>query len=254
MTAKLTKQKMINFYDLKEVKQMMPKTINPGFKGHGISLFFNSLMIGASGSGKTNCLLNLLNVFKNTFNHMYIFTKAEEPLYLFLQKKLGNLLTIKYGYDEFVKFDKSLFYGQSLVIFDDMNAEPKQDAIREHYIKGRKLSNTPGKGGCCSIYLAQSYFDIPNMVRNQCDLIFILKVPSIKNLDRIMAEYALGDTKEEIQKKYKYSCVDNEFGDFLLINVKAKPDKIYRKNYDEYLNNNNLKFKNYNDKKIKLNI
>lgn len=232
---KKSKYKPINFYESKDVKKHSVKSINPNFKEHHIKLFFNGLIIGSTGSGKTNILLGLITMFKNTFNHIYIFTKIEEELYSHLERVIDkNLLTIKYGYEEFKKFDENNYYGQSLIIFDDMVAEKNQKAIEEHFIKGRKLSSTKG-GGCCSLYLAQSYFAVPTMIRNQCDIIFIVKVPSIKNLQRIMAEYSLGGTKEQIKKMYNYCCVDNEFGEFLLINMKASQNEIYRKNYDEYL-------------------
>jgi len=222
------------------VKKLKAKTINPEYKNHNIDLFFNSLMIGATGSGKTNCLLNLIHKFRNTFNHIYIFTKKEEPLYTFLLQKIPpEQITVKYGYKEFLDFDKDKFYGQSLVIFDDMNAEPNQKAIQEHFLRGRKLSK-PSGGGCCSIYLAQSYYDIPKFIRNQCDLIFMIKVPSIENLYGILKEYSLGETKEQLQNIYNYCCVDNTFGDFLLINLKSSKDKLYRKNFNEYLNVDNF--------------
>jgi hypothetical protein len=225
----------INFYELEDVKKLMPKSINPEYKNHKIGLFFNGLLIGASGSGKTNSLLNLIMMFKNTFNHIYIFTKTEEALYDHLLNKLPNdMITIKYGYKAFLDFDEKNFYGQSLVIFDDMVAEKNQSAINEHFIRGRKLSNTKG-GGCCSLYLSQSYFAVPTLIRNQCDLIIVIKVPSLTNMYRIMKEYSLGETKEQIKKMYNYACVDNKFGDFLLLDMKQTRDKVYRKNYDEYL-------------------
>ena len=54
---KLDYNKMVNFYDIKDVKKLKAKTINQEYKNHNIDLFFNSLMIGATGSGKINCLL-----------------------------------------------------------------------------------------------------------------------------------------------------------------------------------------------------
>ena len=49
---------IINFYELDEVKAFTKKSINPKFKTHGIKVPFRSLIIGASGSGKTNIVMN----------------------------------------------------------------------------------------------------------------------------------------------------------------------------------------------------
>ena len=228
---------IVNFYELKAVQKHLPKSINPNFSKHHIGLFFNALLVGATGTGKSNSLLNLVKAFRKTFNHMYIFTRASEALYDYLQDVIDpSMLTVVYGYDEFVKFDKSKMYGQSLVIFDDFVSRGinKQQEIIDFYIRGRKLSSTIG-GGCCSIYLTQSYYSVPMDVRNNCNYIFILKVPSVKNLKGIITEYGMGINTQTIKNIYDYAC-GGKFGYFLLLDLKESQNKIYRKNFNEYLN------------------
>ena len=116
---------------------------------------FRSIMIGSSGAGKTNLLLNILSAFPNTFNKIWIYTKASEPLYDYLQSIIPNDL-LNISYDELTECENHLkngdYYGQSLVIFDDMANERDQKIISELYIRGRKVA-----GGISMIYLTQSY-------------------------------------------------------------------------------------------------
>ena len=142
---------MINFYELKGVKKFLNKSINPNFNYHNIKVPFRSIMIGSSGAGKTNLLLNILNVFPNTFNKIWIYTKAEEPLYNYLENILPKDL-IHISYDNLKECENHLqnddYYGQSLVIFDDMCNEKDQKVISELYIRGRKIG-----GGISLLYI-----------------------------------------------------------------------------------------------------
>ena len=80
------------------------------------------------------------------------------------------------------------------------------------------------------------YFDIPTIVRGQADIIIVVKVPSITSLQRMLKEYSSNEDKKQLQKIYKYACEDSEFGEFLLIDMKSSRDKMFRKNFLEYLN------------------
>jgi len=165
---------IINFYELKKVKKFTKTGINPNYEKHGIKVPFRALLIGSSGVGKTNLLLNIIN--KMAVTHIYIYTKATEPLYDYLTSQLStDLLTISYDLDSLRKFDDDDYYGQSLVIFDDMVNEKNQQVISELYIRGRKI-----KGGISLLYLTQSYFHMDkNLIRNN----FRQKVFSLFNND-----------------------------------------------------------------------
>jgi Ni2+-binding GTPase involved in maturation of urease and hydrogenase len=93
--------KIINFYELSEVKALKKKSINPNFKSHGMKVPFRAIIIGASGSGKTNIVLNLISQMKNTFNKIEIYTRNKaEPLYELLELKIeSNMLEIREGLD-----------------------------------------------------------------------------------------------------------------------------------------------------------
>lgn len=223
---------IINFYELKKVKKFTKTGINPNYEKHGIKVPFRALLIGSSGVGKTNLLLNIINKMAGTFNHIYIYTKATEPLYDYLTSQLStDLLTIAYDLDSLRKFDDDDYYGQSLVIFDDMVNEKNQQVISELYIRGRKI-----KGGISLLYLTQSYFQVPKIIRIQCQYIFILKTGSNRDLKLILSEFSLNTSPQQLIKIYNYCCNSGEFGSFMLIDLVATQNKTFRKNFKEYLN------------------
>jgi hypothetical protein len=230
-----------NFYELESVQEHMEKIPNPHIKDHGISLHFNAILCAMTGGGKTNVLFNLLTQFHNTFNHIYIFTQNKEPLYDHITEQLSpEVLTIVYGgYRGFLMFQKKnpdAFYGNSLVVFDDMSQEKIQESIREHFILGRKRSSTKG-AGCSSMYLSQTYSDIPVAIRGQANLIFIIKMDNYDSLKRLLRNYALGVSKEQLINMYRYSCEAGHFGNFFLIDTKQSDQlKKFRCNFDDYLN------------------
>jgi hypothetical protein len=221
---------IINFYDQKKVKKFMPKSINPNYKEHLISLACRGVIIGSSGSGKTNMLLNLIGKMKNTFNKIYIYCKAEEPLYSYLLSVIpDDLLSISYDLNDFNNFNESNYYGQSLVIFDDMVNEKDQRAIGELYIRGRKL-------GISLLYLTQSYYKVPKIIRLQCQYVFLIKTSGLKDLRLLLSEYSLTATTDQLQNMYNEVCNSGVFGNFLLIDLHSSQEKAFRKNFLEILN------------------
>ena len=224
---------IINPYESREVQKHMTKSINPFKKFHNISVPFRGCLIGSSGSGKTATFLNICSVMSKTFNHIYIYTRAREPLYDYLREQLDDtLLTISYDLNDLRQFPEENYYGQSLVVIDDFCNEPNQQCIQELYIRGRKIA-----GGVSLLYLTQSYFKVPKLIRLQLNYIFILKVSGVRDLKMILSEYSLGASKEQLTKMYEYACnISGVFGHFLLIDLQAEQSKTYRKNFDEILN------------------
>ena len=89
---------IVNCYDLKGVKKHQTKHINPYFCNHRIKVPLRGVLIGSSGSGKSNLLMNIINQMQSTYNHIYVYTQAREPIYDFLREELpANVLTIKYS-------------------------------------------------------------------------------------------------------------------------------------------------------------
>ena len=223
---------MINFYTLPKVQKFMTKSINPNYKNHNVTVPFRSVVIGSSGSGKTNNLLNIIHKFNNTFNHIYVYTQAEEPLYNFLESQISSdLLTIQYDLDFCRKFKEDDYYGQSLIIFDDQVNEKDQQCIRELYIRGRKIA-----GGISLMYLTQSYFTVPKIVRLQCQYVIIIKTYGARDLKLMLSEYALSATKGQLTKMYEDCCNNGKFGSFFLIDLVAPQNKSFRRNFKKYLN------------------
>jgi hypothetical protein len=221
---------IINFYELKGVQEFMPKNINPNYDFHKIKVPMRGVVLGSSGSGKSNFLLNFISVMPDTFNHVYIYTMATEPLYEYLQSRFDDdLLTVRYGIDEFTKFDEADYNGQSLVVFDDFcnYSEKQQTEISNLYIRGRKLAS-----GVSILYLTQAYYKVPKVVRGQCNYIFVLKVQQLRDLRMILSEFALGATVEEIQALYKKCCAKNNITSFLTIDLQGPEELTFRHNFN----------------------
>lgn len=218
-----------NFYEKKEVQCYNRKYVNPNYKHHHINIPFRMIIIGASGSGKTNILLNLLNMMTNTFNHIYLFTRnLDEPLYEYLMASISkDYLHCYEGLDELNRMDlNTAFEGQCLVIFDDLVLEKDQLKITELFIRGRKLEN-----GVSICYLSQSYYGIPKKIRGNTNYLILRKISSTHDLNMILADSSLGVTKEILHAIYK-GCVKKSITDFLFIDMNTDPEKAFRKNFD----------------------
>ena len=101
----MPKKDIVNKHGMVDYYKVMPKKFllqshNPNFKDHKLNLPFRMLIIGGSGAGKTQTLMNLIRVMNGTFNNINIITKnKEEPLYNYLESKVDNGLTITEGID-----------------------------------------------------------------------------------------------------------------------------------------------------------
>ena len=206
-----------NFYEL--IPKQSKSARNPGYEKHGLEVAFYMIIIGGSGSGKTNVLMSFIQLSSNTFSKIAICVKnADEPLYNLLQKKCEGIEFYENGdIPDMKDFEEST---SSLIVFDDLVLEKDQSKISEYFIRGRKL-------GITCIYISQSYYKIPKIIRINCRYIILKKLSSNKDLKLIINEYNLNYNMEEILKLYEIATRD--FTDFLLIDTK---DNIFRKNYN----------------------
>jgi GTPase SAR1 family protein len=220
---------MQNFYEKSEVQCYNRKYHNPNFKHHQLNIPFRMLVIGASGSGKTNIIVNLLNYMSETFNYIYLYTRClDEPLYEYLRASIDKeYLHCFEGLDHLNDLELNKAYeGQNLIIFDDLVLENDQSKIEELFIRGRKLAD-----GVSICYLSQSYYKIPKVIGLQSNYIILRKIASSRDLNMLLADSSLGVNKETLQAIYK-ACVGRNITDFLLIDLNVDPEKAFRKNFD----------------------
>lgn len=218
---------IVNFYE-KIPKKYFPKRKNdPNYKSHGIKQPFRMIIYGASGSGKSNTLMNIIK-FLN-FDTIHLITKNKnEPLYNYLNdvcEKNKFDFTISEGIETVPELDSFDNQYNNLVIFDDMINEDKknQKSIEDYYTRCRKL-------GISACYLSQSWYKIPDMIRKNTNYIIIKKIGSAREIKMMMSDYSFGINSDELLQIYKF-CT-NDYKNFLLIDVDAPMESKFRKNFE----------------------
>ena len=226
----MSKSSLVNFYELKEVRDIKEPSYNPHFKENDTEIPSRICIVGASGSGKTTSLLNFLLISPNTFGHITIVTKQSEPLYEYLEKKLkGKNITIYYELDKLPEPrdfpNKDL---QNLLVFDDQVVTRNQSKIINYFIYGRKV----GSGITC-VYLTQSYYSVPKTIRAQLSYIWIVKIGQRRDLNLILADSGGLVEKDVLRKLYEEST--SETFSFLKINLNTIDlNKKFSKNFNQF--------------------
>ena len=215
---------IINFYD-KLPKSLLPKSTNPNYSKIGIKLPFRMCIVGSSGSGKTNTLLNLIYLMPNTFADICLLTKnSDEPLYNLLKEKLGDHFNIFENYDDLPTIDEYDKTKQHLVVFDDIVLDKKQDKMIEYFIRASKQNVSV-------IYISQSYFGIPKEIRGNINYLIVKKIAQDRDLNLIFSEYSLGVDKKTLVNMYRQ--VSENPMNFLLIDVdEPNINRKFRLNFD----------------------
>lgn len=221
---------LVNYYE-KMPKDLNKKHYNPNYAKHGLKVPFRMAIVGSSGSGKTNILLNIISLTSGTFEKAYVLTKnADEPLYNFLKEKLEDKLEIYESYDDLPKInDFNEQTGQYLVVFDDvcLDSKKEQEPISQFFIRGRKIA-----GGISCVYISQSYFHIPKVIRSNLNYLILKKLSSARDLNLIMSEYSLGVEQKKLSELYKDATRDRLH--FLLIDIdEPELNKKFRFNFNQ---------------------
>jgi ABC-type dipeptide/oligopeptide/nickel transport system ATPase component len=208
-------------------EKFLLKSHNPHYDKHHIKLPFRLLICGSSGSGKTQTLLSLLYNMPNTFENIFITTKnKDEPLYNYLEEKLGKKgLKITEGIDKLPDLDKLDKETQTLIVMDDLVGEKNQKPMEDYFLRARKKNAS-------LVYITQSYYAVPKMIRNNLTYLIIKQVSSMKNLTMIAREYDLGLEKKKLMEMYKDATADKQ--NFLLLDLDGDPTQRFRKGFNDY--------------------
>ena len=230
----ITESGMINFYKVMP-KDLLVEPKNPNYHLHRFKLPFRACVVAPSGSGKTNWLINFLHLCcqgcDGTFADITIITRnKDEPLYNYLTTK-SDQIQIKEGLSNLPPLDKFDKKEQHLVVLDDLVLSKDLSPVENYYIRARKLSVSV-------IFISQSYFAIPKIIRNNCSYLILLKLSGDREVNMILKESGLGLSKEELLAIYEYSTKE-KFSP-LIIDKEEDKDKRFRKSFLEILNPNDF--------------
>ena len=193
---------------------------------------FRLCVCGASNTGKTNILMNIIELSAN-FHKIYLYAKKlDESLYQYLidswekrgSKLNTDLITYSNDIEDTVSIDDVDESVQNLIVFDDFVCERNLSKVSELFIRGRKSN-------CSIVFISQSYFLIPTHVRINSDYFIFTRNLKGNELIQVAKDQSGMLSIDEFKRLYRSAT--NQGYDFLMIDLKSKNDKYrFRKNFD----------------------
>ena len=198
------------------------------------------LIIGGSGSGKTNALINLINE-QNDIDKIYLYARdLSEPKYEYLIKKredagikhLNNpnafiecSNTMDDVYENINDYNP-IRKRKKLIVFDDMIADIMtnkkfQAIIKELFIRCRKLNIS-------LVFVTQSYFSVPKDVRLNSTHYLIMKINNKRELQNIAINHSANIDYKDFVRIYR-ECTRKPFN-FLTIDTMLPASNLDSKN------------------------
>lgn len=205
---------------------------------------FRMYIVGASGSGKTNLLLNILTreeMYADYFDSILILSptalhldKSYQVLGLdenhFLDCSVDSLERIRDIQSSYVEEKGIEETPKTLVILDDIISFTKfcnSDILRQFSVMSRHWNIS-------MVVLSQAYHRIPKTIRLQMSAVIFFK-GSNKEVDVLIEDLApAGYTKRQFKRKIHYAT-DQKFS-FLFVDLNRSIEQgRYRKNLEEII-------------------
>ena len=207
-------------------------------------------IIGGSGSGKTNTLLNLIKKqdYHDVIDKIYLYARdLSEPKYEYLIKKREDA-GIKHlnNPNAFIECSNTMDdvyenihdYNSSrkrkiLIVFDDMIADIMtnkkfQSIIKELFIRCRKLNIS-------LVFITQSYFSVPKDVRLNSTHYLIMKINNKRELKNTAINHSADIDYDDFIKIYR-ECTKEPFNFLTIDTTLPVSDPLrFRKNLFESL-------------------
>lgn len=234
---------IINFYLTPAIQKRLPKHKDLQLEHTGMKIDSRILLAGASGTGKTNALMNYLyrtSKPKNgTFDHIFLCFKLSEVLYDELIDQCKDRISVYRSLDKFPDCDQ--FPDQTklkyLVIFDDVVNDKDTASIK----KINEYFSYSRKKGITTMFLSQSYFDTSTFVRKNVNYIMVLSINGKRDLESILQEQNMEGTDiDELKHIYKLCTKPQDDNDmpFMKITCGSKCDKNHKfsRNFLGYVN------------------
>ena len=207
---------------------------------------FRMLIIGPSGSRKTNTLLHLINNF-NPIDKIYLYANdTDEKKYQYLINKreqagIKNLndphAFIEYSSDmsdvlDHINNCNKIRDKKVLIIFDDMIAdimrsEKFKAMVKELFIRCRKLNISV-------VFITQSYFRTPKDATLNSTHYILMKIGNKKELKSIAEENSSHLDFKDFLKIYNY-CTKEPYS-FMLVDTRPTARVTFKKNFNEPIN------------------
>ena len=210
---------------------------------------YRILIIGGSGCGKTNVLLNLIENPAD-IDKIYLYAKdMYEAKHQYLTNKRESVginhfndpkAFIEYSNDMHDVYKNIDDYNPDkenkiLIVFDDMiadmiNNKKLNSIVTELFIRGTKLNIS-------LVFITKSYFKVPKNVRLSTTHFFIAKIPNKKELQQIATDHSSDISPKDFINIYR-KCTVEPYSFFANDTLLASDNPLrFRKLFLEYNKN-----------------
>ena len=202
------------------------------------------IVYGDSGSGKTSAILAPIASGEWKFDKLYVYCKDFDAdtkyRYLIatmneLEKELQEKYDTEDSFDlyemgnsledipEVNDFDSKK---QNLVIIDDFVTDKGEGVkkILDIFIRGRKKNIT-------CIYISQSFFDIPKIIRMNSNYFLLFEPSSERDLTTIAYDLSGRDTVKDFKVKFNKVMDSGDFQFVMIDKVTKRPELKFRKGF-----------------------
>jgi hypothetical protein len=231
---------MKNLYLEKEIKKHMDDIPCHSAIYTNIQYGDRVIVVGGSGSGKTNWLANFVINAPNTFEQILVCSMAiKEPIYDWMSSKLnGKMVIVDKNHLPTLKelhAAREQDQDQYLIVFDDCVTALKDDKnfrskVIEYFIAGRKQH-------CTMVLLTQSYYAIPKTIRLQATDLCLLHLGNQNDLSCILREFnGIGIKLKQLRGLHQF-CTKSCPSNLGLLKIKVNeinPNRRFARNFNEF--------------------
>jgi len=228
------KDNIKNWYEIanKSGEGITRKT-DKNFQKHLIKPCQMISIIGQTGSGKSQSILEFLSRKNEAFHRIILFSGStvDEPLYKLIEKHIDGIEMIENAEElpDLTDMNEEDKKSEKLIIFDDIINLPKKQLT-----KIQKWFNSARKYGYTCIATAQNYTDLPIQIRRNTMIFFIFRLNDINIINQILKNHNNnGDDKELV--KQAYFLATSKPHNFFLLDTTSNDDKRYRHNFTDLI-------------------